>query len=58
MCRFTAPLLLRPLEATHALHRLQLEVRPHIAEFMEREGRGREIAAARVHKALSVAGRV
>ncbi len=46
------------VEATHALHRLQLEVRPHIAEFMEREGRGREIAAARVHKALSEAGRV
>jgi len=39
------------VEATHALHRLQLEVRPHIAEFMEGEGRGREVAAARGHAA-------
>jgi predicted protein tyrosine phosphatase len=40
------------VEATHALHRLQLEVRPHIAEFMEGEGRGREVAGARGHAAL------
>ncbi len=33
--------------ATHALHRLQIERRPHIAEFMELGGRGREVAAAR-----------
>ena len=37
------------IEATHALHRLQLERRPHLAEFMELGGRGREIAAARGH---------
>ncbi len=35
------------IEAAHALHRLQLERRPHLAEFMERDGRGREVAAAR-----------
>ncbi len=35
------------VEATHALHRLQIERRPHIAEFMELGGRGREVAAAR-----------
>ena len=40
------------VEATHALHRLQLGVRPHIADFMEQEGRGREVAAARGHAAL------
>ena len=39
------------VEATHALHRLQLGVRPHIADFMEGEGRGREVAAARAHPA-------
>jgi hypothetical protein len=33
--------------ATHALHRLQLERRPHLAEFMELGGRGREVALAR-----------
>jgi predicted protein tyrosine phosphatase len=33
--------------ATHTLHRLQLERRPHLAEFMEKDGRGREVAAAR-----------
>ncbi len=33
--------------ATTALHRLQIERRPHIAEFMEQGGRGREVAAAR-----------
>ena len=37
--------------ATHALHRLQLERRPHLAEFMEQGGRSREIAAARNHVA-------
>ncbi len=35
------------IAATHALHRLQIERRPHIAEFMELGGRGREVAAAR-----------
>ena len=34
------------VEATHALHRLQLERRPHLAEFMRQGGRSREIAAA------------
>jgi predicted protein tyrosine phosphatase len=33
--------------AASALHRLQLERRPHLAEFMELGGRGREIVAAR-----------
>ncbi len=46
------------VDATHALHRLQIEVRPHIAEFMEREGRGREVAIARGHAALLLAGQV
>ncbi len=35
------------VEATHALHRLQIERRAHIAEFMELGGRGREVEAAR-----------
>ena len=35
------------VDATTALHRLQIERRPHIAEFMEQGGRGREVAAAR-----------
>ena len=35
------------VKATHALHRLQIERRPHIAEFMELGGREREVAAAR-----------
>ncbi len=39
------------VEATHALHRLQIEHRPHIAEFMELGGREREVAAARSHAA-------
>ncbi len=34
--------------AVHALHKLQLERRPHLAEFMEAGGRGREVAAARL----------
>ena len=38
--------------ATHRLHRLQLERRPHIAEFMELGGREREVAAARDRSAL------
>ena len=33
--------------ATHALHRLQLDRRPHLAAFMEESGRTREIDAAR-----------
>ena len=36
------------VSATHALHRLQLERRPHIAEYMEKGGRGREVQAARL----------
>jgi predicted protein tyrosine phosphatase len=32
--------------AVSALHRLQLERRPHLAEFMENGGRGRELRAA------------
>ena len=32
--------------AASALHRLQLERRPHLAEFMEKGGRGRELRAA------------
>jgi len=36
------------VEATHALHRLQIERRPHIAEFMELGGREREVASARL----------
>ena len=35
------------VEAAHALHRLQIERRPHVAEFMELGGRGREVEAAR-----------
>jgi predicted protein tyrosine phosphatase len=35
------------IAAAHAHYRLQLERRPHIAEYMEQGGRGREIAAAR-----------
>ncbi len=35
------------VEATHVLHALQLERRPHLAELMEQAGRQREIAAAR-----------
>jgi len=38
--------------ATHALHRLQLEVRPHIAEFMTDAGREREVVAARTSAPL------
>ena len=34
------------IAAAHALHGLQLERRPHLAEFMERGGRGREVAGA------------
>ena len=33
--------------ATSALHQLQMERRPHLIEFMETGGRGREIAQAR-----------
>ena len=33
--------------ATHALHRRQLEVRPHIGDFMSNLGRTREVEAAR-----------
>ncbi len=36
------------IEATHALHRLQLERRPYLAEFMELGGREREVAAAAI----------
>jgi len=39
------------VEATHALHALQLERRPHLAEFMEAGGRLREVTAARARMA-------
>ena len=42
----------RLVDATHALHRLQLDVRPHIAEFMIGEGRQREVDGARHHRML------
>ena len=42
----------RLIEATHALHRLQMEQRPKLAEFMIGEGRGREVEAARNHRML------
>lgn len=35
------------IAAVVALYRLQMERRPHIGEFMETAGRGREVAAAR-----------
>jgi predicted protein tyrosine phosphatase len=35
------------VEATHALHRLQIERRPHLVELMTGLGRIREVAAAR-----------
>ena len=38
--------------ATHALHRLQLDVRPHIGEFMMGAGREREVVAARASAPL------
>jgi len=38
--------------ATHALHRLQLDVRSHIAEFMTEAGREREVLAARASAPL------
>jgi len=44
------------VEATHALHRLQIERRPHIAEFMELGGRGREVTAAQSYAAAAQAG--
>ena len=33
--------------AAHSLYKLQLERRPHLAEFMQTGGRGREVEAAR-----------
>ena len=33
------------IAAAHAHYRLQLERRPHLAEYFEQGGRGREIAA-------------
>jgi hypothetical protein len=38
--------------ASHALHRLQLDVRPHTAEFMMDAGREREVLAARASAPL------
>ena len=35
------------VEAAAAVYRKQLEIRPHLAEFMTLGGRGREVAAAR-----------
>jgi predicted protein tyrosine phosphatase len=37
----------RLIRATHALYRLQIGVRPHIAAYMTDGGRGREVIAAR-----------
>jgi predicted protein tyrosine phosphatase len=37
------------VHAAHALYRLQIERRPHLAEMMEDGGRGRELAGARHH---------
>ena len=37
------------ISAAHALYRLRLERRPHLASFMEDGGRGREVAAARAY---------
>ena len=37
------------ITAVTALHALQLERRPHLAEYMENGGRGREITAARLY---------
>ena len=34
------------IEAAVAVYRKQLEIRPHLAEFMTLGGRGREVAAA------------
>lgn len=34
------------VEASFALYHLQLEKRPHLAEFMAKDGRGREVAGA------------
>lgn len=45
----------RLVEATHALHRLQLDVRPDIGDFMVGEGRQREVDAARGHRVLGKA---
>ncbi len=42
--------------ATHALHRLQLDQKPHLAAFMEEGGRVREIDAARRTRPLAMAG--
>ena len=39
------------IDASHALYRLQLERRPHLASFMEEAGRGREVVAAHRHSA-------
>ena len=38
--------------ATHALHRLQMDVRPHIGDFMANLGRTREVEAARTAQPL------
>ena len=42
--------------AAHALHRLQLDRRPHLAALMEEAGRGREVEAARRQAPLLAAG--
>jgi predicted protein tyrosine phosphatase len=34
------------VSAAHEIYRLQLEIRPHLAELMTQGGRGREVAAA------------
>ncbi|MCB8881830.1 protein-tyrosine-phosphatase [Acidisoma cellulosilytica] len=40
--------------AAFALYRLQIEKRPHVAEFMEKGGRGREVAGARLLSPLDL----
>ena len=42
--------------ATHALHRLQLDVRLHLAEFMTGAGREREVLDARASAPLQASG--
>ncbi len=43
------------VRATHALHALQLERRPHLAELMTGAGRGREVEAAQALTAVPAA---
>lgn len=40
------------VEAAFALYHLQIEKRPHLAEFMEKDGRGREVAGGLAYEPL------